>query len=368
MKHLIKKLLRESLLNESYNPFKDTTGIPDYEQLKNGNYDDLPTKYDNMEAWVEYMSPEQYIKRCAKQQDTTYEQQLNFINKNRVEQLKHLIEDGTKLYMPYLNNVKGEVSQEGRHRAKAAMDMNIEKIPVLIINSIENSESNGMLSSMIGIWDDLSKDKHGHYYVSYDLSGGWEMRDLLLTACNKSYDDYFLDYLLSKIIYPNLYPNLLTMINKDNISIYGFRIDEVFNFYHYFGDIFPDKYADLFNAYYRLQFDLETEGLDAENDEEQKQIKEEISKLKRPLEKLILLYILTHNYYELYEIISYDPNTKITKLKIYDDISLYDNYESGKDMLSNMKIYDDVDFISYDDRNLYEKMDSKFIEKYIDLV
>lgn len=357
MKHLIKKLLRESLLNESYDVFKDTTGIPDYEQLKNGNYDDLPTKYGDMEARVEYMSPEQYIKRCAKQQDTTYEQQLHFINKNRVEQLKHLIEDGTKLYMPYLNNVKGEVSQEGRHRAKAAMDMNIEKIPVLIINSIENSESNGMLSSMIGIWDDLSKDKHGHYYVSYDLSGEWEMQDLLLTACNKSYDDYFLDYLLSKIIYPDSYPNLLTMINKDNISIYGFRIDDVFKFYHYFGDIFPDKYADLFNAYYN-----------AETYEEQKQIEEEISKLKRPLEKLILLYILTHNYYELYEIISYDPNTKIAKLKIYNDIKLNDNYESGKDMLSNMKIYDDVDFISYDDRNLYEKMDSKFIEKYIDLV
>jgi hypothetical protein len=39
MKNLIKKLLKEGLLRESTNPFKDTTGIPDYEQLKNGNYD-----------------------------------------------------------------------------------------------------------------------------------------------------------------------------------------------------------------------------------------------------------------------------------------------------------------------------------------
>ena len=110
MKSLIKKLLRENLLTESYGPFKDTTTIPDYENLKNGNYDDLPSYYRNMEAEVVYMSPKEYLASCAKIQGTSYEEQLNIVDKDssKVNKLIDLIDSGVKLNMPYLNFVNGQ--------------------------------------------------------------------------------------------------------------------------------------------------------------------------------------------------------------------------------------------------------------------
>ncbi len=353
MKGFIKKLLREGLLNESNGVFKDTTGIPDYEQLKKGNYDELPDKYREMEAKIEYMTPEEYLRACAEQQGTTYEKQLSFIRKDKVEELKILIDDGTQLYMPYLNNVKGDVSQEGRHRAKAAMDMGINKIPVLVIDSIESSESNDMLSSKIGVWDDLSKDEIGNFYVSYDLSSDWKVHDVLLSSISKSYDTYYLDDLLSKNMHPTLYPNLLKFVNMDNfISLIKFKISDVIDF----SDKLPDEYADLFKSYHN-----------AETDEEEKQAEEEISKLIKPLEKLVTLYILIHNDSIFRDIFSYDQKTKIGKLKIDDDMELNDDYNSGKDMLSHMMIYDDLGLYGSEGDEYYD-IDWKFIEKYIDFV
>jgi len=79
MKEVIKKLLRESLLNESYGPFKDSTMVPDYEKLKSGNYDELPSYYRDMLAEVVYMSPKEYLASCAELQGTSYEEQFNIV-------------------------------------------------------------------------------------------------------------------------------------------------------------------------------------------------------------------------------------------------------------------------------------------------
>jgi hypothetical protein len=48
MKRYIKKLLRESLLNETESVFKSITNIPNFDKLKDGRYDELPPKYSNM--------------------------------------------------------------------------------------------------------------------------------------------------------------------------------------------------------------------------------------------------------------------------------------------------------------------------------
>jgi hypothetical protein len=353
MKHLIKKLLREGLLSESDGAFKDITGIHDYDNLMAGKTDNIAIDYKNMDFEVENMTPEDYLIRCAKQQGTTYEQQLSYIRKDKVEELKKLIGNGVKLYMPYINNVKGEVSQEGRHRAKAAMEMGIDTIPVLVINPKSNSVSDGTLSSKIGVWADLSKDENDNFYVSYDLSGGWKFQDALLSSVNRSYDVYYLDDILSMYIYPTLYPNPLSIVKRDDFhSSIKFDVRSVVDF----SDVLPDKYSDIFRLYY-----------DAETDEDEKRVEDEISKLIVPLEKLATLYILMHNANIFSEIFSYDSKTKTGKLLIDEDLSLDNEYDSGKDMLSKMMIYDDLGFYSFEGHE-YHDMDWKFIEKYIDLV
>ena len=354
MKHFIKKLLREELLRESEGAFKNKTGIHDYDNLMAGKTDNIAIDYKNMDFEVENMTPEDYLRRCAKQQGTTYEQQLSYIRKDTVEKLKKFIDDGAQLYMPYINNVKGEVSQEGRHRAKAAMDMGIETIPVLVISPKGNSESGGTLSSKIGVWDDLSKGEFGSFYVSYDLNGGWKSQDVLLSSVNSGYDVYFLDDILSMYIYPTLYPNPLSFVKRDDFqSSIKFDVRNVVEF----SDILPEKYDNLFRLYY-----------DAETDEDEKRAEEEISKLIVPLQKLATLFILIHNADVFSDIFDYDSKTKTGKLTIDEDLSLENEYDSGKEMLSKMMIYDDLGFYSFEGPEYGNNMDWKFVEKYIDLV
>jgi hypothetical protein len=107
MKSYIKKLLRESLLNETESMFKSVTNIPDYDKLKDGKYNELPSKYSNMSARVVNMSPSDYFKYCAKIQGTTYEQQFSYLRKVVVDKLIGLMDGGVKMDMPYLNFIKG---------------------------------------------------------------------------------------------------------------------------------------------------------------------------------------------------------------------------------------------------------------------
>lgn len=361
MKRLIKKLLREGLLREEEysGPFQLKTGAHDYDNLIDNKFDNIAIDYKNMDWDIEYMSPEDYIRMVAKQQGTTYEQQFSYIRQDKVEELKDLISKGTKLYMPFINNVKGEISQEGRHRAIAAMKMGIKKIPVLVINPIDTSGSGGNLSSKIGVWDDLSKGEYGKFYVSYDFSGGdWKNEAMLLGSIISDYDVYLLDDVLDMYKYPTSYPNPLSFVKADGFrSLIKFSARDIIDF----KDLLPDKYLDEYSDSFELYFDAET-------DEDEKRAEEEISKLILPFEKLVTLFILNHNANLFSEIFKYDSKTKTGKLIIDEDLSIDNEYDSGKEMLSEMMIYDDLDFYSTEGHEFYDKMDWKFVEKYIDLV
>jgi hypothetical protein len=182
MRAYIKQLLREALGGETI--FRDVTNIPDYDKLKAGKYDEIPSRYSNMVAYVEHMSPEDYLRECANIQGTTYEQQLKYISDNKVLKLIGLIESGVKLDMPYLNYY--DDLQEGRHRAKAAMDMGIDIIPVLVIDDKVEVEGSGDVD-----WGDVIEINNVKY-VTFDV-GSWDGINRLLSSIRRNYDYYLLD-------------------------------------------------------------------------------------------------------------------------------------------------------------------------------
>lgn len=216
MKLFIKKLLRENL---EYGYFKDKTTIPDFDALRKGLYYELPKSYQNLEAWVEFMTKDEYIRECAKLQGTSFNQQLSFINDNKVKEYVKAMKDGSKFNMGYLNYVSGQ--QEGRHRIVAAAELGQTRIPVLMIakKEIEGTD----LDSKLGVWGDLQKDKEGNYLITYDLSKH-EDQNKLLKAFSKNYTDYLLDDILDDNIYRNTQrtkydeSSMSTMGNSINLS------------------------------------------------------------------------------------------------------------------------------------------------------
>lgn len=356
MKEVIKKLLRESLLKESYGPFKDSTMIPDYEKLKNGNYDELPPYYRGVEAVVVYMSPREYLESCAELQGTSYEEQFNIVNgpygSSKVNKLIDLIDSGVKLNMPYLNFVKGQISQEGRHRAKAAMDLGYTKIPVLVV---ETKSSNQMLSDKVGVWKDLIKNDNG-YVVGFDLTNFEELIKLL-NCISRNFEEYFLDQILSYYQYHSLYKEgLISIVKKENKDFHSMNKMDEYDVHELISEL-PDEYRKLLSIDYNNASDQEYE-------EWNNRVKEMI----KPLMDLGMLFIMQHNQYQLSEIFNYDNKTKIGYLLINKDIDVDDDYSSAKDMLSNIKFYDnELSFYSYENGDL-AKMDKSFIQKYKELL
>lgn len=353
MKFYIKKLLRESLLNESENVFKGITNIPDYDKLKDGKYDELPSKYSNMSARVVNMSPEQYFNYCAKIQKTTYEQQFSYLRKEVVDKLIGLMDSGVKMDMPYLNFIKGGTSQEGRHRVKAAMDLGIKSVPVLIIDSKEEEEGENTLSSKIGVWGDLSVDGN-NYYVSYNIKD-WKGVDSLLSSIRSNYDVYLLNSIFDTYVYRRLHPDLLSVVNDINGGAYYEYVSnglDVESFLEYL----PDEYRN------KLSIDW-----DDYTDEEYANYEKVLSDLKPKLVKLALLFILMHNDGEINSIIKFDDANSMASLIIDRDINVDGDYSSGKDMLLDYQIYDDLDLYSVEGDDYY-KMGKQFINQYIDKV
>ncbi len=101
-----------------------TTGTSAYDDYLNG---------EKHGGRIAEMSPAEYLQRCAYQvfEDATIESTLAAIDESNVEKYADMMKNGTKFDMPYLNFMSGQ--QEGRHRAAAAMQAGIDKIPVLVV-------------------------------------------------------------------------------------------------------------------------------------------------------------------------------------------------------------------------------------------
>lgn len=106
----------------------------------------------NGKGYIAEMTPQEYIERCAFEIfDTgTIESTINGTDPELVQKYADMMMDGTKFDLPYLNYKDG--GQEGRHRALAAYQAEIDTIPVLIIGE----HRNGVLENEIEL--DLDSD------------------------------------------------------------------------------------------------------------------------------------------------------------------------------------------------------------------
>jgi hypothetical protein len=232
------KNLNESLKNlnenKSYGFFKTTSSIPDYEKVLAGKNSELPNKYKHWKGEVQWMTKEEYLRECARIQNTSYSDQFRYIIEKKTRVILDAMKSGVKFDIPYLNYV--ENTQEGRHRVAAADMLGQEYIPILILHDDDDEDSSKNLSDMIGKWDDLVI-KDGIYYCVFNLTN-WKTEDNLLSSISPGYDYYFLDvlfymfrnnksienYIVKSLKNEDIYNSFQTMISyvmKNNIYYYG---------------------------------------------------------------------------------------------------------------------------------------------------
>ena len=137
--------------------------------------DDSEDKYHVKKYGIQYhdreMSPDQYIKRATsinnKAQGLNYKpktiekRKREVLNSYSIEDLKGKITDPNKdIDRPYLDYATGD--QEGLHRAIAAKDAGIEKIPVRVFHSTKkggNYIKKGKLEEAIEVLEELLSEK-----------------------------------------------------------------------------------------------------------------------------------------------------------------------------------------------------------------
>jgi hypothetical protein len=89
-------------------------------------------KNKKMYGYIEELTPEEYMKRCAELHKSSYTQQMQHVDKEVIYRIvKDIKENHTKMYLPMLDYRIN--SQEGRHRAMIAKELGLFHIPVLIV-------------------------------------------------------------------------------------------------------------------------------------------------------------------------------------------------------------------------------------------
>lgn len=125
-------------------------------------------------ATLRFMTPEDYLQECANGFGCSLQQSNAMIDDSKVEKYVTMINEGHKFPCPILsyNLVHNTFLQEGRHRAKACMEMDISPIPVWIIitksdandliEDIPLMNNNYQLLSRIGsVWQEVHKTPTG---------------------------------------------------------------------------------------------------------------------------------------------------------------------------------------------------------------
>ena len=157
------ELIKRDIEEESCDLFKDTTGRPDYDDILQNK----PDQYlKNLSVEVISMTPEEYLKRCAEMQGTSYEEQLRTIVPSKKNKLIDLMGQGVKIDMPmidYVNNF-----QEGRHRVMAAKELGCDNVKVAVFDKSGDEYSTEFKLSDYQ-FPDVETDEKG-VYVKIDVN------------------------------------------------------------------------------------------------------------------------------------------------------------------------------------------------------
>ena len=109
-----------------------TTDMPFYDQMiKNPDYF---RKAKGLESEIIYMTPNTYMMKCAKIQNSTLEAQYREVGRAFVDTYRDRMLAGVKFPIPVLDYAGG--LQEGRNRAIAAERAGATTIPVLVVSRV----------------------------------------------------------------------------------------------------------------------------------------------------------------------------------------------------------------------------------------
>jgi len=136
-KTLIKKLIRENLSNDcDCCKYFDMNTVNDYIEIEKPLYSIVAKRRVGI---IEYISPKQYIYRIANGFGISYEDALGGgYDKERAAKYAERMRNGEKA--PVGLYTHDNSSQEGRHRAMAAMMNDCSLIPVVKIKHLNNDE------------------------------------------------------------------------------------------------------------------------------------------------------------------------------------------------------------------------------------
>ncbi len=135
------RILPELLLEHT--PFKDNyTGVRVFDNMLNNPGLARHFEEKGLEWELVHIPPAEYIKLLTRAHDTTPETERAMRSRETIKKYSRLMKDG-KTEFPTLfldfsekfNKSTKYIPQDGAHRAFAAMDAGIDKVPVLIIYS-----------------------------------------------------------------------------------------------------------------------------------------------------------------------------------------------------------------------------------------
>lgn len=149
-----------NLINESQSDcdfFIDKTNIVDYDDI----LQNIENRYrKTTDGKIVKMTMEQYLKYCSEIQDTTYEEQLSYIDYDNVNTIKRNMLNGKKYSLPYIDF--DDKNQEGRHRVVAAAQLGCKLIDVAVFDKKEKSLE-GDINLEDTNWSDVNQDDKGTY-------------------------------------------------------------------------------------------------------------------------------------------------------------------------------------------------------------
>ena len=121
------------------------------------------------EEALEFMSPEEYLQICAKNAGIPYEKYITpgpgSAVSDKYKEYAQRMKNGEKAPIGFYT--RGKSSQEGRHRALAAMELGCNRIPVIVIRDVSNEE----IREMVLDYKDMTREELDDSYKAWGYLG-----------------------------------------------------------------------------------------------------------------------------------------------------------------------------------------------------